>query len=202
MSRAAVHTSPGKVKKLLLQLLPDQGYWTEEKYLWLTDHTKRLVELSDGFLEVLPMPTDQHQTNLSFMFLTFNAFVVPLGGKVQFSGLRLQLWPGKIREPDLLLVLDAKDPRRQNRFWTGADLVLEIVSKDDPARDLVRKRQEYARAQIPEYWIVNPLNETILVYRLKGKKYPKAAKYRRGTRAASELLSGFSVSVDEVFDAD
>jgi Uma2 family endonuclease len=115
--------------------------------------------------------------------------------------LRLRLRAGQFREPDLLLLLDAKDPRRQNRFWTGADLVLEVVSDDDPERDLVRKRREYALAKIPEYWIVNPLTETIVVFRLKGKKYQQAGQYARGSKAGSPLLPGFSVNVAAVFDA-
>ena len=44
----------------------------------------------------------------------------------------------------------------QNVHWTGADLVIEVVSPDDPDLDLVVKRQEYAQAGIPEYWIVDP----------------------------------------------
>jgi hypothetical protein len=45
-------------------------------------------------------------------------FLAQLGGKVLFAPLRLQIRPGKQREPDILLVRDAADPRRQNRFWT------------------------------------------------------------------------------------
>jgi hypothetical protein len=41
--------------------MPEQGAWTEEQYLRLTDHTNQLVEFTDGVLEVLPMPTDRHQ---------------------------------------------------------------------------------------------------------------------------------------------
>jgi len=48
-------------KDLLEEVLPHQGNWTEEEYLVLTDHRTRLVEFTDGFLEVLPMPTDKHQ---------------------------------------------------------------------------------------------------------------------------------------------
>ena len=39
-------------------LFPDQGEWSEDDYLWLTDHTRCLVEFTDGHVEVLPMPTD------------------------------------------------------------------------------------------------------------------------------------------------
>jgi Uma2 family endonuclease len=56
------------------------------------------------------------------------------------------------------LLLDVNDPRNQNAFWLGADLVVEIVSPDDVERDIVIKRADYAEAGIPEYWIVNPLD--------------------------------------------
>ena len=67
---------------------------------------------------------------------------------------------------------------------------------------MIQKRNEYARAKIPEYWIVNPLTETILVFQLKGTRYRKSGEYARGTQAVSVLLPGFSVKVAEVFDAD
>ncbi len=73
-----------------------------------------------------------------------------------FAPLRLRIREGQFREPDLLLVLDADDSRRQNRYWLGADLVVEVVSPDDPERDTRVKRAEYAEAQIPEYWIAIP----------------------------------------------
>ena len=54
-------------KDLLEDILPSQGAWSEEEYLVLTDHRNRLVGFSDGFLEALPMPTDEHQMLLKFL---------------------------------------------------------------------------------------------------------------------------------------
>jgi Uma2 family endonuclease len=189
-------------KDVLEQVLPPQGEWSDEEYLVLTDHRNRLVEFTDGFLEVLPMPTDKHQSVLQFLFLAFFHFVQPRGGKVHFSPLRLQIRPGKFREPDLLLLLSAADPRRQNRFWLGADLALEVVSEEKPERDVIDKRGDYAEGRVPEYWIVNPQTETISVLRLRGDAYEEAGIYRRGELAASASLTGFSVAVAAVFDAD
>lgn len=124
------------------------------------------------------------------------------GGVVLFAPLRLRLWPGKFREPDLLLLLDAADPRKQDRYWPGADLVLEIASADEPARDLVAKRREYARAGIPRYWIVNPLDRTITVLTLDGDRYAEHDVFTPGMRASSALLPEFSVAVSDVFDLD
>lgn len=189
-------------KNLLEEILPPQGRWSEEEYLVLTDHRNRLVEFTDGFLEVLPIPTDRHQTVLKSLFLAFFGFVEPRGGKVHFAPLRLQIRPGKYREPDLLLLLSAVDPRRQDRFWLGADLALEVVGDDRPERDLVDKRGDYAEGRVPEYWIVNPQTETVTVLSLRGDAYEEAGVYGRGEAAASVLRPGLTVAVAAVFDAN
>ena len=184
-----------------LDLLPLRGLWTEEQYLALTDQTNHLIEFTDGRIEVLPMPTSSHQIILAFLYDLFRAVVGQNGGKVLFAALRLRVRPGKFREPDILLLLNASDPRFQDAFWLGADLVVEVVSPDHPERDTEEKVLDYAEAGIPEYWIVNPLDETITVLVLDGPAYRRHGLFRRGERATSQLLPSFSVSVDEVFDA-
>jgi hypothetical protein len=82
-------------KETLQAILPRQGEWSEEEYLVLTDHRSQLVEYTDGWLEVLPMPTDKHQTVLKFLFLTFFGYFETRGGSVQFAPLRLRIRPGK-----------------------------------------------------------------------------------------------------------
>ena len=47
----------------------------------------------------------------------------------------------------------------------------EVLSPDDPHRDLVRQRQEYAQAEIPQYWLVDPMTGQIIVLRLEGTSY-------------------------------
>ena len=189
-------------KRALLDLLPAQGCWSDDEYLWLTDHTRLLVEFTDGAIEILSWPTDLHQSVAQFMFMAFHAFVSPRGGTVHFAALRLRIRPGKFREPDVLAVISAKDKRRRNRFWTGADMTLEVVSKDKPERDLVEKRHDYAEGKVPEYWIVNPQTETITVLRLDNDSYVEHGVFSRGQSATSVILPGFAVSVDEVFNVD
>jgi Uma2 family endonuclease len=189
-------------KLAILDLLPNQGSWTEAAYLWLTDHTNRLVEFTDGQIEVLPMPTDLRQTIAEFFFVLFTAFLTPLGGKAHVMGIRLKIRPGKFREPDVILLKSAKDPRRRNRLWLGADLALEVVSVDKPERDLIDKRLDYAEGKVPEYWIVNPQTETITVLRLENESYVEHGVFSRGQRATSVVLPGFGIEAAEVFDLE
>ncbi|PDW02129.1 Uma2 family endonuclease [Candidatus Viridilinea mediisalina] len=202
MRRENLRVSWEKDGEILLELDPIQGHWTEAQYLLVTDQTNRLLEYTDGYLEVLPLPTDQHQALLAWLFLAFKLCCEPLGGKVRFAPLRLLVCAGRYREPDILLLRDANDPRRQNRYWLGADLVAEIVSEDDPERDTKVKRADYALAQIPEYWIVNPLDQTITVLQLDGEHYVEHGVFQRGEQATSVLMPGFRVDVSELLDAE
>ena len=159
-------TSQTKLQETVLERLPPQGNWSEADYLCLTEVSPQLIELTDGYVEVLPMPTEKHQRLSGLLYIAFLRYFQDDEAVVVYAPLRLRLRSQKFREPDLMLLRKADDPRRQDRFWLGADLVLEIVSSDEPARDLVEKRRDYAEAGIPEYWIVNPLTETITVLRL------------------------------------
>jgi hypothetical protein len=72
-------------------LYPNQGHWSEAEYLAL--NTNRMVELSDGCLEVLPMPTLLHQFIVEFFFTVLKAHVtvhVP-GGRVVFPPVPVRL---------------------------------------------------------------------------------------------------------------
>ena len=203
MTRTADHApnSQEALNALLCDLLPRQGAWTDDAYLWLTDRSRRLVEFTDGRVEELPMPTSTHQAILAFLHVLFRDYLRPRGGIVMFSALRMRIREGKFREPDLLLLRDSSDPRYQDRYWLGADLVVEVVSPDDPQRDLVEKRADYAEGGIPEYWIVDPRDETITVLALRGDAYVEHGVFSRGAAAASPLLEGFTADVSAVFDA-
>jgi Uma2 family endonuclease len=170
---------------LEIDLLPLQGLWTEEQYLRLTDQTNRFIEFTEGAVEVLPIQTRKHQAISRFLFLAFLASVQRLGGTVFYAPLRVRVAPGRFREPDLVLLLDVNDPRNQNAFWLGADLVVEIVSPDDVERDTLIKRADYAEAGISEYWIVNPEEASITVLKLENGAYIAHGVFGRGETATS-----------------
>ncbi|MCL4835421.1 MAG: Uma2 family endonuclease [Caldilineaceae bacterium] len=205
MSTPTAYATPpvrGQPTWEIAHLFPAQGQWSEWEYFAL--ETERGVEFSNGTVEVLPRPTQRHQIILALFVRMLTRFCEKhASATVLPSGLRVRLWPGKFREPDVVLMLAGHDNRRGEEYWEGADLVVEVVSGSakDRARDLVYKRQEYAQAGIPEYWIVDPETETVTVLALDGNEYTEYGKFHRGESATSKLLPGFAVPVGEVFDA-
>lgn len=188
----------------IARLFPPQGYWTEGEYLRLTDSTNWLVELTDGYIEVLAMPTEMHQLILLHLIDVMRSFVRPRkAGMVLMAPLRVRIRSGKFREPDLVFMRAANAHRRAKKYWESADLVMEIVSPEPESerRDYDEKKLDYAEGGIPEYWIIDPQQEKITVLTLEGGSYGVHGEFKPGEEASSVLLDGFAIDVQSVFEA-
>jgi Uma2 family endonuclease len=93
-------------------------------------------------------------------------------------------------EPDIAFVSKEHLHRVKRTYVEGTpDLVIEIVSPDSVERDYYLKRELYEEHGIPEYWIIDEMEEKVTLFRLKRGKYhpvrPKKGEFH------SEVLSGF-----------
>jgi Uma2 family endonuclease len=180
----------------IARLFPAQGEWSEEEYFALDNNHR--VEYSDGFLEFLPMPTIFHQLMLQFIFKTLGAVVEAHDlGIVVISGYKVRLRARKYREPDILFIKTAHRSGIKEQYCEKADIVIEVVSDQNRPHDIKTKRVEYAKAGIPEYWIIDPERHeiTVLVLKSRQRAYTEFGVFRKGTTAASKLLPGFTVDV-------
>jgi Uma2 family endonuclease len=183
-------------------LFPEQGHIGEGDYLSVTDHTNRLVELVNGRIEILPNPTPEHQQIVLFLINRLRALIGPAKlGRAIMAPERIRLPDGNYREPDVVFMLLANLSVAGERYWDGADLVMEVVGPNDPERDYVIKRRDYAAAKIREYWIVDPPKQTIRVLRLENGYYVAHNEATKVGRVGSALLKGFTVEAAEVFAA-
>lgn len=187
----------------MAEMYPRQGEWTEEEYLAL--ESNRLIEFTDGVLEFLTMPKLFHGKISRFLSDLLRAFVILHRlGDVFWAPISVKLRPGMLREPDVFF-LTTERLSREDDPPEGADLVMEVVSPDakDRKRDIAQKRREYAQAEIPEYWIVDPQTETITVLTLSSSatEYAVHGEFKPGQIATSKLLDGFTVDVTACFAA-
>ena len=194
-------SSPGEPPWELALSYPRQGDWTEEEFLALEN--RHYVELVDGCLEFLPMPTLLHQMIVKFLHRLLDDFVKQhANGEVLFAPLPVHVGPKHFRDPDVVYCRPHR-LRSLDGQPEGADLVVEVVSegKTNRKRDLEVKPKVYAAAGIEEYWIVDPQDANIQVLTLGGDTYQLHGKFVVGDVATSVLLNGFSVSVLDVLTA-
>ncbi len=197
----AVKRRKGEPTWEIAMLFPSQGDWSEEEYLALD--TNRLIELTDGCLEFLPMPMPYHQLIAHYFWSLLHAYVTSKGlGYVLMAPLPVRLGPGTFREPDIGFFRPHQIPNVK-RQPQGADLVVEVVSEgyENRKRDLETKRVDYAKAGIAEYWIIDPEERRISVLTLDGLSYREHGVFTPGTQATSVLLPGFQIDVSAAFAA-
>jgi Uma2 family endonuclease len=200
MSAATLARSPKPDRSIMeiVHMFPAQGEWEESDYLSLDLRTKRLCELSNGHIEVLPLPTSIHQETAFHLCTLFVSHLRPNRlGKAVMAPYPVRLRKGKMREPDVVVMLAENLERMGVQYSDGADIVVEVLSKDRN-RDLIRKRAEYAKARIGEYWIVDLEQERIVVLWLSGRRYTVHGIFHPGDLATSPTLEGFAVDVEEV----
>ncbi len=181
-------------------MLPAQGSWSEADFLKF--HTNRMAELVDGRLEILPSPTLKYQRILRWILGVFEA-AAPVGSITLFAPLPTRLFPGTIREPDLLYISPENAPGPDVEYPSHLDLALEIVSpgKDARQRDYEDKRVDYARAGVSEYWIVDPMENQVTVLVLSDSTYVEHGVFRTGDIASGLLLPRLQVDVRAMLNA-
>jgi Uma2 family endonuclease len=179
---------------------PRQGDWSETDFLEF-ETANFPVELVDGCLEFLAMPTPLHQRLSRFLARRLeDAVAAESLGEVLCAPCPVRLWEGRMREPDVFFVRSERQVEG-DKPPNGADLVIEIVSpgSTNRERDLVAKRNDYAKAGVTEYWIVDPDEQTVIVLSLDGQSYRAHGEFQPGTVATSPLLPKFQINVTELF---
>lgn len=168
---------PQRTEPWTVDDLPDEGYF----------------EIVDGALVVSPPPTPRHNaitSALHFMLAGIRGprHVFGTGG-IEF---------GKVnhRVPDVLVLRPQTDPPSMTEIRPDdVLLVVEVASPSSVSTDHVAKRDQYARAGIPAYWIVESepeLRLTALALPVEGAPYVEVGVWREGDRVALE--SPFPVS--------
>ncbi len=178
-------------------LFPAQGHWTESEFFEL--HSNRMVELADGRLEILPMPTWLHQLMVKFLVRSVERAIGD-NGVVLYAPLPVRLFPGTVREPDVMYFAPGSEPKNPRSYPTKVDLAMEVVSEGEEARrrDYEDKRADYARARVSEYWIVDPETKKIVVLVLSDDVYETYGEFRIGDIAFSQRIPGLQVDVAEL----
>ncbi len=161
-------------------------------------------ELIGGELFVSRAPGIPHQRVLNNLQFAFGLYLKenPIGILVPGAGAIFSDYDAVI--PDLALVRNERwDQVVTGEKFTGApDLVIEVMSpgKENRNRDLLVKRQLYAKYDIAEYWIVDAENRLVEVYRLRDDRLENAATFRNGEEITSPLLPSFQLAVSAIFN--
>lgn len=104
-----------------------------------------------------------------------------------------------VLQPDICVICDSS--KIDGRGCLGApDIVIEILSPGNNRAELLIKYRAYEEFGVKEYWVVSPMEKTLLKYTLDGHgKYYPFRLFTLREKVHSEILPGFELELNEVF---
>jgi Uma2 family endonuclease len=143
--------------------------WTYSEFARLPTSGTTRYEIIDDELVVTPAPTSRHQEIVTNLVTELNVFVRSHGlGKTFASPLDVLFDEGDYLEPDIVFVRRDHAGFITDRGVEGGppDLVVEVLSPSTEVRDRGIKLERYRLYGVPEYWVVDPEENTIGVWHL------------------------------------
>ncbi len=180
---------------------------TLEEYLNFDDSTDTRYELVDGQLIAMPTESDINDRIASFLYACFLQMGIPyycLSMKAQIAV------SGKLanaRQPDLMVLseeaaaaLKGAKQRLITHDMPPPALVVEVVSPQQETRDYRHKRTEYAGRHIPEYWLVDPFAQKVIVLEWLDGLYEEQV-YQENQSILSPSFPGLTSTAAQVLAA-
>jgi len=161
----------------------------------------RRYELYDGEVVVVPSPFPRHQRVLMHLGDVLAEYERATGGLVFEAPMDIVFSEHNVVQPDVVFfrqerrhVIDMMQATR-----AAPDLAVEVLSRSTEARDRGRKMHLLATFAVPEYWIVDPVKNTLEVYLLRGSAYELVAAYDDTQDVGSPTLPGLAFRAARVF---
>ena len=165
----------------------------------MPDNGKR-YEVLEGDLVVIPSPKPQHQRIVLHCANFFQTLEQQGLGQVFVAPLDVVLDYHNVAEPDILFVCqDRLNIVTEANIQGAPDLIVEVLSPGTRERDCTVKARLYARFGVREYWIVEPDNQTLTIYRLTDTGYQPFGPYSVEDTVVSPLFPDHPLAVHTVF---
>src|SRR5262245_59578570 len=126
----------------------------------------RRYELYDGEVIVVPSPFPRHQRVVFNVGEILREYELATGGLMFTVPIDIVFSEHNVGQPAAVFfrnerrhVVDMNEATR-----SSPDLAVEVLSRSTEARDRGRKMDLLARFQVPEYWIVDPVTNTLEIY--------------------------------------
>lgn len=163
--------------------------------------TQERYQLIDGVVVMSPSPTPLHQSILLLVAFQIKDYLedhpvgevfVELDVNLGSSGRGGDL----VYRPDVMFFSAGRLPTGLKKVNIVPDLVVEVGSPGSRLSDHERKKADYERAGVREYWIIDPEEKTMTFMRMDGGRYVEIEAVE--DTIASEAVSGFKLKLTRI----
>ncbi|MFA1819615.1 Uma2 family endonuclease [Virgibacillus oceani] len=174
---------------------------------YLTWDEGERVELIDGeIFNMSPAPSRKHQHVLRELSAAFTDFLRDKECEVYFAPFDVRLLTenkqvdeiDNVVQPDLSIVYDKE--KLDDKGCNGSpDLIIEVISPSSVKLDRWKKYQLYEKAGVKEYWLVDPVNDSVEKHVLIDGHYEFQGVLTKNDSVSTHVLSGLELDLEQIF---
>ena len=183
-----------------IKKFPQPKLLTYNDYLRLTPADSANYELQNGKIVYMPSPIFKHQEtqNLLSTYLTLHVLQHKLG-KVVTAPMDTKFNENNVFQPDILFVQQNR-LSINNKIIEGApDLVVEILSPANDAKEMSYKKYIYETSGVKEYWIINIEQQTLIQYLLVDNELHRQKQLTITDTLHAAIIPNFSIALQAIF---
>ena len=172
--------------------------------IYTTDYIYNLpdgqrAELIDGQVYYMAPPSRIHQEILSELHYEIRGYIEKNNGSCKVYPAPFAVFLNgddhNYVEPDISVICDKN--KLDERGCNGApDWVIEIVSQSTQRIDYGIKLFKYRSSGVREYWIVNPMKQTVQIYSFEGEE--DSAQYSFSDEIPVYIYNGLTIQISEL----
>lgn len=160
----------------------------------------KLIQLIDGEVVLSVPPIPKHQAIVGEILFLLMTIAKNKGGKAYTSPIEVYLDEENIFEPDVLLIKQDSACKVEEKRLRGApNLVVEVLSPSTARYDRQQKYTAYEKHGVEEYWIIDPVHETLEVWTGKDAEFTRQGAFSKEDTFNSVVL-GENVVVKAIFE--
>ena len=186
----------------LLEKKKGKVTWEEFRNMELDDNDPYIYELFNGIIMKRAAPSLIHQKASRNLVTDITNFLRlnPLG-EVYSAPVDVEFDKYNAFQPDLAFVSNERSFLFEDGdYIKGApDLIVEIISPGNVRRDRVEKKEICQQFAVREYWLIDPLSQTVEIYVMRDNAYQLHDFLEQTGKATSTVLTGFELEISTLF---
>lgn len=176
-----------------------------EEFMEISEKSELRMEYIDGEIVLLDSPSILHQRIIGNLYVYLRQAFKGKSCDVLLAPLDVHLFKPDFKDPDvvqpdLIVACDIDETSQDQRYMGVPTLVVEVLSPSTKRKDMVEKLRCYMLSGVQEYWIVDPINETVITYRFEERDIGSLTQFTTGDVTQSSCFPDVQIAVADVFD--
>lgn len=176
-----------------------------EEFMEIYENSELRMEFINGEIVLLASPSTFHQDISGNLYVYLRTYLKGKKCKVFYAPFdvhfhKKDLDIPDVMQPDLLITCDHDEAvNEKGRYMGTPTLCIEILSPSTRSKDMVDKLNTFMLSGVKEFWVVDPMNQSVIVYSFKDFEIDEYETYKSHETLHSYFFEGLNIELEEIF---